>query len=206
MMSNALRGPVAAAVFLSLAFLAGPAAAADAVVAPQPLEVWGMPVDFVLLALTLLGVALLHHHTLQVALAGLVAVTLYKLVFTGFKFGTGLAGLAGHMAHEWVILSNLFFLLMGFALLSRHFEKSRVPDEMPRFLPDDWKGGLVLLVIVAVISSFLDNIAAALIGGTMAKQVFRGKVHIGYLAAIVAASNAGGSGSVVGDTTNHDVD
>jgi Na+/H+ antiporter NhaD/arsenite permease-like protein len=136
-----------------------------------------------------------------VALTGLVAVTLYKLVFTGFKFGTGLAGLAGHMAHEWVILSNLFFLLMGFALLSRHFEKSRVPDEMPRFLPDDWKGGLVLLVIVAVISSFLDNIAAALIGSTMAKQVFRGKVHIGYLAAIVAASNAGGSGSVVGDTT-----
>jgi Na+/H+ antiporter NhaD/arsenite permease-like protein len=31
--------------------------------------------------------------------------------------------------------------------------------------------------------------------------VFRGKVHIGYLAAIVAASNAGGAGSVVGDTT-----
>ena len=26
-------------------------------------------------------------------------------------------------------------------------------------------------------------------------------MHIGYLAAIVAASNAGGSGSVVGDTT-----
>jgi Na+/H+ antiporter NhaD/arsenite permease-like protein len=72
---------------------------------------------------------------------------------------------------------------------------------MPRFLPDDWKGGFVLLVIVAVISSFLDNIAAALIGGTMAQQVFRGKVHIGYLAAIVAASNAGGSGSVVGNTT-----
>ena len=48
---------------------------------------------------------------------------------------------------------------------------------------------------------FLDNIAAALIGGTMAHTVFRGKVHIGYLAAIVAASNAGGSGSVVGDTT-----
>ena len=52
-----------------------------------------------------------------------------------------------------------------------------------------------------MLSSFLDNIAAALIGGTMARHVFRGKVHIGYLAAIVAASNAGGSGSVVGDTT-----
>ena len=35
----------------------------------------------------------------------------------------------------------------------------------------------------------------------MARHVFKGKVHIGYLAAIVAASNAGGSGSVVGDTT-----
>ena len=106
-----------------------------------------------------------------------------------------------HLQHEWVILANLFLLLMGFALLSRHFEKSRIPDEMPRFLPDDWKGGFALLVIVFVLSSFLDNIAAALIGGTMARHVFRGKVHIGYLAAIVAASNAGGSGSVVGDTT-----
>ena len=52
-----------------------------------------------------------------------------------------------------------------------------------------------------VLSGFLDNIAAALIGGTMARHVFKGKVHIGYLAAIVAASNAGGAGSVVGDTT-----
>jgi Na+/H+ antiporter NhaD/arsenite permease-like protein len=105
------------------------------------------------------------------------------------------------MQHEWVILANLFLLLMGFALLSRHFEKSQVPDVMPAILPDDWKGGFLLLVIVAVISSFLDNIAAALIGGVMAREVFKGKVHIGYLAAIVAASNAGGSGSVVGDTT-----
>jgi Na+/H+ antiporter NhaD/arsenite permease-like protein len=100
-----------------------------------------------------------------------------------------------------VTLTNLFLLLMGFALLSRHFEKSGIPDEMPAFLPDDWKGGVVLLFLVFVISSFLDNIAAALIGGTVARHVFRGKVHIGYLAAIVAASNAGGSGSVVGDTT-----
>ena len=138
---------------------------------------------------------------MAVALTGLAAITLYKLIFTGFKFGAGLIGLALHMQHEWVILANLFLLLMGFALLSRHFEKSGVPDEMPAFLPHDWKGGFVLLVIVAVMSSFLDNIAAALIGGTMARHVFRGKVHIGYLAAIVAASNAGGSGSVVGDTT-----
>ncbi|MBV9890475.1 MAG: citrate transporter, partial [Rhizobacter sp.] len=71
----------------------------------------------------------------------------------------------------------------------------------PAYLPDDWKGGFLLLVIVFVISSFLDNIAAAMIGGTMAGVLFRKRVHIGYLAGIVAASNAGGSGSVVGDTT-----
>jgi len=167
----------------------------------EPILVFGIPVDFILFALTLLGVALFHHKTLQVALAGLAAIIVYKLVFTGFKYGTGLAGLGHHMAHEWVTLGNLFLLLMGFALLSRHFEESRIPDEMPALLPDDWKGGVVLLVLVFVLSSFLDNIAAALIGGTVARHVFQGKVHIGYLAAIVAASNAGGAGSVVGDTT-----
>jgi Na+/H+ antiporter NhaD/arsenite permease-like protein len=167
----------------------------------EPILVFGIPVDFILFALTLLGVALLHHKTLQVALAGLAAIIIYKLVFTGFKHGAGLGGLSHHMAHEWVTLGNLFLLLMGFALLSRHFEESRIPDAMPALLPDDWKGGVVLLVLVFVLSSFLDNIAAALIGGTVARHVFQGKVHIGYLAAIVAASNAGGSGSVVGDTT-----
>ncbi len=167
----------------------------------EPILLFGIPVDFILFALTLLGVALFHHKTLQVALAGLAAIIAYKLAFTGFKHGAGLGGLGDHLAHEWVGLSNLFLLLMGFALLSRHFEESRIPDEMPALLPDDWKGGVVLLVLVFVLSSFLDNIAAALIGGTVARHVFQGKVHIGYLAAIVAASNAGGSGSVVGDTT-----
>src|SRR5882672_6366127 len=161
----------------------------------------GVPVDFVLFALTLAGVALFHHHTLQVALIGLAVIVLYKLGFTGFKTGAGLPGLGQHLVHEWVILTNLLGLLLGFALLSNHFEESRVPAVLPRFLPDDWKGGFVLLIMIFVLSSFLDNIAAALIGGTIARGVFRDRVHIGYLAAIVAASNAGGSGSVVGDTT-----
>jgi Na+/H+ antiporter NhaD/arsenite permease-like protein len=161
----------------------------------------GVPIDFVLFALTLAGVALFHHHTLQVGLAGLAVITLYKLGFTGFKAGPGLGGLGQHLLHEWVILTNLLGLLLGFALLSNHFEQSKIPEALPKFLPDDWKGPLVLLFMIFVLSSFLDNIAAALIGGTVAGIVFRHKVHIGYLAAIVAASNAGGSGSVVGDTT-----
>jgi Na+/H+ antiporter NhaD/arsenite permease-like protein len=167
----------------------------------EPLFIFGIPVDFLLFGLTLLGVAVLHRHTLHVALTGLATIIIYKLAFTGFKDGPGPGGLVMHMQHEWVILANLFLLLMGFALLSRHFEQSRIPDEMPAFLPDDWKGGLVLLIVVFVISAFLDNIAAALIGGTMASHVFRGRVHIGFLAALVAAANAGGAGSVIGDTT-----
>jgi Na+/H+ antiporter NhaD/arsenite permease-like protein len=165
------------------------------------LEIAGIPLEFVLFALTLLGVAFFHHHTLGVALTGLATIVVYKLIFTGFKTGPGLAGFGAHMQHEWVILTNLLCLLVGFALLSNHFEKSHLPQVLPRFLPDDWKGCFALLVIIWVLSGFLDNIAAALIGGTIAASVFRGKVHIGYLAAIVAASNAGGAGSVVGDTT-----
>ena len=162
---------------------------------------FGIPVDFILFALTLLGVALFHRHTLRVALTGLAVILAYKFLFVGFKYGPGFGGFAAHMGHEWVILSNLFLLLVGFALLSRHFEESHVPAVLPMFLPDDWKGAFVLLVMIFVLSSFLDNIAAAIIGGTIAATVFRHKVHIGYLAAIVAASNAGGAGSVVGDTT-----
>jgi Na+/H+ antiporter NhaD/arsenite permease-like protein len=161
----------------------------------------GIPVDFILFALTLLGVALFHHHTLYVALTGLVVIALYKIGFSAFSGVPGVEGLVRLFQHEWVMLANLLGLLLGFALLADHFTRSELPALLPNVLPDDWKGGLVLLVLVFVISSFLDNIAAAMIGGAMAMVLYRKRVHIGFLAAIVAASNAGGSGSVVGDTT-----
>jgi Na+/H+ antiporter NhaD/arsenite permease-like protein len=174
---------------------------AGAIVAAAIAVALGAPIEFVLFGLTLLCVALFHHHTLQVALTGLAIIVLYKLAYTGFHTGPGLRGLALHIGHEWVILTNLLGLLLGFALLSKQFEESKIPAVLPHYLPDDWKGGFMLLAIVFVMSSFLDNIAAALIGGTMAGVVFRHRIHIGFLAAIVAASNAGGAGSVVGDTT-----
>ena len=104
---------------------------------------FGVPIDFILFALTLLGVALFHHHTLKVALIGLAAITFYKVVFASFHQGAGLAGLMGHLAHEWVILANLLGLLLGFAILAKHFEQSRIPALLPNYLPDDWKGGFV---------------------------------------------------------------
>jgi len=187
-----------AAGFAALVAGTSALAADSAMVIPT---VAGVPVDFILFATVLVGVALFHHHTLKIAVGGLIVIALYKIVITGFKTGPGVGGFMAHLGHEWVILTNLLGLLLGFALLSKHFEDSKVPAILPRFLPDDWKGGFVLLAMIWVISSFLDNIAAALIGGAVAHTVYRGKVHIGFLAAIVAASNAGGSFSVVGDTT-----
>ena len=161
----------------------------------------GVPAEVLLFAATLLGVAVLHAYALEVAATGLAAIVAFKLVVTGFHGIPGFGGLLAHLAHEWPVLANLFLLLLGFGLLSRHFDESRLPRRLPDALPDDWRGGFVLLVAVFALSAFLDNIAAALIGGTIAKTVFRGRVHVGYVAALVAASNAGGSGSVIGDTT-----
>jgi Na+/H+ antiporter NhaD/arsenite permease-like protein len=164
-------------------------------------NVVGIPAEFILFAVTLGGVALFHHRTLQIALVGLAAIAVYRFAFTGFVEGAGVAGLGAHLAHEWVVLANLGLLLLGFALLARHFEQSSLPDLAPDFLPNGWLGGLTLLALVFVLSGFLDNIAAALIGATVARHIYQGKVQIAFLAAIVAASNAGGAGSVVGDTT-----
>jgi Na+/H+ antiporter NhaD/arsenite permease-like protein len=158
-------------------------------------------IEFILFGLTLLCVALFHKQTMYVALTGLVVIMAFKLIFDP-AFNTAEHFFGGeHEEGEWRILLNLLGLLFGFAILAKHFEESQLPDLLPKFLPDDWKGGLVLLFLIMVLSSFLDNIAAAMIGGTIAMVVYKGKVHLGFLAAIVAASNAGGAGSVVGDTT-----
>jgi len=154
--------------------------------------------EFVLFALTLAGVALFHRHTMWVALTGMTLIIIYKLVFND---PVEPFHLFRHLGEEGRTLINLMGLLLGFAILSKQFEESHVPDMLPNFLRSGWQGAFSLLVMITLLSSFLDNIAAALIGGTIALVVFRGKVHIGYVAAIVASSNAGGAGSVIGDTT-----
>ncbi len=154
----------------------------------------GIPVPFLLFGATLLGVALFHRRSFEVAVTGLGVIVAHGLLTTDLD-------LAAHMAHEARLLANLIGLLLGFAILAKQFEDSRMPDWLPRWLPDDWWGGFALLVLVAVLSTFLDNIAAAMIGGVMANKLYKGRVSVGFLAAIVAASNAGGAGSVIGDTT-----
>lgn len=171
-----------------------------AVPAAVPL-ILGIRLEFIIFALTLVGVAVFHHKTMYVALAGLGTILILKYIFMPeFSFIEHLTGNSHHEG-EWRTLVNLAGLLFGFGILAKIFEESGIPDKLPSLLPDDWKGGFALLALIFVLSSFLDNIAAAMIGGTVAVVVFKGKVHLGYLAGIVAASNAGGSGSVVGDTT-----
>ena len=186
---------------LGLALIGLPGVALAAAPGTSAPALLGAPVEFYLFGAMLLGVALFHHHTLKVALAGLATILAYQAVISGFPTGFGLSALARHLQHEWVILTNLMLLLVGFELLSNQFEQSNLPDHLPNLLPDTWLGGLALLAIVFVMSAFLDNIAAAVIGGVMARHVYKGRVSIGFLAAIVASANAGGAGSVIGDTT-----
>jgi len=155
-----------------------------------------IPLEFVIFGVTLIGVALLHRHALALALLGLVAALLLRLVRT-----QSLADIAAHFGQEWVILTNLLLLLLGFAILSNQFERSHLPDAIPSRLPQGWGGGVALLGIIFFLSAFLDNIAAAIIGGVIARHVYRNGVTIAFLAAIVSAANAGGAGSAIGDTT-----
>jgi len=192
-----------------LAFLLMPVvASASTGVVPS---VGPIRVEFLIFGLILLGVALFHKQTFWIAVSGLAVLLTFKFVCDpGFHLMEHVFGQNPIFEQlmnkdlrqgEWGILLNLLGLLLGFAILAKIFEKTGVPQALPQFLPSDWKGPFLLLVFVFVISSFLDNIAAALIGGAIATVVFKNKVHIGYIAAIVAASNAGGCGSVVGDTT-----
>lgn len=185
--------------------------ASDVAVCTTCPTIGGIRLEFFFFGLTLLGVALFHHHTLKVAVSGLIVIFIYKILadptFNVLQHFFGETNFLTQVIDkharegEWPILLNLFGLLIGFSILANHFEESKVPEILPKFLPDDWKGPFVLLLMVFVLSSFLDNIAASIIGGTIAYFVFNKRVHIGYLAAIVASSNAGGAGSVVGDTT-----
>ena len=168
---------------------------------PTAAYLLGIPVEFILFGLMLVGVALLHEHALAVSLTGLAVILGYEALVTAFPTGEGVEAFVAHVEHEWVIITNLLLLLIGFELLSNQFERSNISDNLPDMLPDDWTGGLALLAVIFVLAAFLDNIAAAVLGGVMARHVYGGRVSIGFLAAIVASSNAGGAGSVIGDTT-----
>ena len=162
-------------------------------------EPFGIPGEFFIFALTLVAIASLHGQSLVVALTGFALTLAYKLLHLGLAGGS--AWLAAHVGHEWAALANLFLLLVGFSVLANQFEQSAIPEAMPRLCRTIGPPVSSCSELVFCMSIFLDNIAAAIIGGVIAKHVYRGQVSIAYLAGIVAAANAGGAGSVLGDTT-----
>jgi Na+/H+ antiporter NhaD/arsenite permease-like protein len=159
-----------------------------------------LSVEYAVFLLALIGIALFHGRALYIVIAALVAVMLLQIA-TAPSAGTAVQELGAHFLEEGVVLANLLLLLLGFAILSSQFERSHLPQAIPSWLPRGWMGGVALLGIVFVLSSFLDNIAGAVIGGIVARYVYQNRVTVGFLAAIVSASNAGGAGSVIGDTT-----
>jgi Na+/H+ antiporter NhaD/arsenite permease-like protein len=161
----------------------------------------GIPLEFLVFGLTLVGIAIFDKKAMIVALTGLAITLILKYLFQhGFSFSEHVLG-SDLQEGEWRILLNLLGLLTGFAILAKLFKDSGIVDSIPAILPNNWMGGVLLLAMIMALSSVLDNIAASVIGSTIALVVFNGRVHIGYIAAIVAASNAGGAGSVIGDTT-----
>jgi len=106
------------------------------------------------------GVALFTTHAAG-GITGLFVITAYKLGFGDFS-GVPCARSAGTARPRMVTLANL----LGCCWDSRCWQTTsnaataHLAAELPA---DDWKGGFVLLLLVFVLSSFLDNIAAAMI-------------------------------------------
>lgn len=156
--------------------------------------IFSVPAEYFIFSAILLGIAVAHRRALHISLAGLTVLLAFKLLRHDFA-------LVQHLAHEARLLINLLGLLVGFALMARYFEESGLQRRLPALLPNGVLGGISLLGGIFVLSGFLDNIAAAVIGTLLASSVFSKRVHPAFLVAIVAAANAGGAGSVIGDTT-----
>ena len=98
----------------------------------EPILLLGIPIDFILFALTLLGIALFHRHTLPIALAGLAAVASYKL-FTSFREGAGFGGLGLHLAHVHSLRAiGREMRILGFGRLNTDLLAFDVGDRLDR--------------------------------------------------------------------------
>lgn len=58
-------------------------------IAPDQLDVLGIPVEFILFALCSSALVLFHNHTLRVSRIGLAAITVYKIAFIWVRNGIG---------------------------------------------------------------------------------------------------------------------
>lgn len=156
-----------------------------------------------------------HHHKMYAVGGGFIGLS---LMFIAYK---GAPEWVHHFAehHRRHLLLQLAMLLPGFSLAAHYFEESGASRSIAQRL--DWSSLLrpfgaslrpyiaplvsqdtVLLWCVFWLSTVLDNIAAAMIGGTILMALYgSGNVPFSMLIGVIAASNLGGAGSPVGDTT-----
>jgi hypothetical protein len=100
----------------------------------------GIRMEFILFALTLVGVAVFHKYAMQVAVGGLAAILAFKLMFDGsFDLVEHVIG-SPEQEGEWRTLLNLLGLLPA-SPFSRGISRSRrSPSSCPRSSP---RGGRV---------------------------------------------------------------
>ena len=77
-----------------------------------------IPIEFVIFGAVLIGIAAFHRRALAITLTGLALILAYEGLVTAFPTGRGSAALLEHVAHEWVIVTNLLLLLLGFEIVS----------------------------------------------------------------------------------------
>ena len=94
------------------------------------MNIYGIPLEFIIFCLTLAGIAVFHRHSFHFAVGGLLILLAFKIGFLHFD-------IIHHLNTERSILLNLIGLLMGFAVLSKLFEESNLPAIFPKILPDD---------------------------------------------------------------------
>jgi Na+/H+ antiporter NhaD/arsenite permease-like protein len=154
---------------------------------------FALALEFLVFCNALWMIATDRERKTKYAVGALVVLLLLRLGLGNFDAGE-------HFAHHGLDFVNLALLLLGFGLLAEHFRDSGLTNWVSQRLPAGTKGMWLHLSFVFGGSAFLDNIASAMLGAQMTRVIW-GRVHPGYLVAIVLAANAGGAWSVLGDTT-----
>lgn len=163
----------------------------------------------------LVGLLLFHHHKNAVVYLGFATLAglflfwgqggdvIYFLHHYGIKLGAEPAAFAANEllrdqgAHRFHLLMDLSLLIPAFALVAHYFEHSGASNSLARILRADW----AVLWSVFWLSTVLDNIAAALIGATILLAKYGKDAPFRMIVGCICASNLGGAGSPVGDTT-----
>jgi hypothetical protein len=148
---------------------------------------------FVLFVMMLIALMKVHHHKLQVVLCGFAALSIWFSLHHHSVVHWGEHLMEHHRFH---LLYNLALLIPGFACVANAFERSGAAHGIAARVTSV----AVVLWIVFWLSTVLDNIAAAMIGGVLL-MALPGKPSFATLVGVICASNLGGAGSPIGDTT-----